>query len=329
MLNSADLIPMQNEGDLTMAVAQRKRARPPLAARSVGGLGIATLTVFLFVATIGLMAGLMTFWPVTSDESTSLTQAEQLTRERSLLLMVGLAGATGAMGHVLRSFFHYAGERKLVWSWVPSYFLTPLVGALFGTLLYIVVRAGLIPGSDNTANPFGFAAIAVLVGLFSGQAAAKLKQVFETIFAQTGTGSDSLDDERHEEHDEDEADADAAPKPKTGTASHPAIASVAPESGVVGDEVVLAGSGLDGVTSVLFGGDVASPATFDAGNRGLRTSVPAGARTGLLSVAVGGRAVRTAEPFQVIAIPDEEMASAPNGTAGDAAGAGRNGTGGG
>ena len=116
-----------------------------------------------------------------------------LTPEKDLLVAVALAGGVGAMAYVLRSFFKYVGERLLRNSWLLSYFLIPLVGAIMATIVYIVIRGGLISGGGiDQTNPFGFAAVAVLVGLFSAQAAEKLKQVFETLFAAPPAGKDAL-----------------------------------------------------------------------------------------------------------------------------------------
>jgi hypothetical protein len=169
----------------------------------VGGWWVVVLTVLLAAAALGLLAALFSFWPgsyegapVAPPPTVAVFLGREFTldRDHALMLMVGLAGATGSLGHVLRSFFRYVGERNLVWSWVPSYLLTPFVGALLATITYVVVRAGFIGVSGaSLGNPFGFAAIALLVGLFSGQAAQKLKDVFETIFTRVPTGSEAVE----------------------------------------------------------------------------------------------------------------------------------------
>ena len=99
---------------------------------------------------------------------------------------VALAGALGGVVHTLRSFSMYVGTRQLRWSWVPFNLLLPVVGALGGTLFYLVFRAGLFSSSTSTADasPFGFAAIAALVGLFSEQAVEKLRQIARQVFTE-------------------------------------------------------------------------------------------------------------------------------------------------
>ncbi len=268
--------------------------------RGVGARSAVALTVLFGVATVWLLYTLLAFWPpsyesnVTTAPNTTasyLGLTIVLDRERSLLVMVALAGATGAMGHVLRSFFRYVGERKLIWSWVPSYVLTPLVGALLGVITYVVVRAGLITGGTGglaLGNPFGFAAIGMLVGLFSGQAAEKLKEVFESLFAPAEAGKDSLD-----------------------TETAPTIHSFEPSEGRAGDAVAIVGTGLEPVTSVEFEQDRPSPAQWDAGASLLRTTVPTGAETG--SIAVGGGATKAAsiDPFVVLDDADGDGVSGP------------------
>jgi hypothetical protein len=51
---------------------------------------------------------------------------------------------------------------------------------------------GLITGTAAQVNFFGFAAISALVGLFSPEAADKLKQIFSTLFAPSRPGRDAL-----------------------------------------------------------------------------------------------------------------------------------------
>lgn len=100
--------------------------------------------------------------------------------------IVALAGALGGLVHTLRSFSMYVGTRYLRWSWIPFNLLLPVVGALGGTVFYLVFRGGLFSTSTaaTDANPFGFAAIAALVGLFSEQAIEKLRHIAKEMFAE-------------------------------------------------------------------------------------------------------------------------------------------------
>ncbi|MCQ0009594.1 hypothetical protein LUX73_36075 [Actinomadura madurae] len=115
-----------------------------------------------------------------------------MSRETSLFVIVMAAGALGAIAHVLRSFYWYVGNRALRRSWLPMYLLLPLVGALFGLIVYLVVRGGLTSpaGGASDVNPYGIAAIAALVGQFSRETAEKFRAVFSTLLAPAPPGSD-------------------------------------------------------------------------------------------------------------------------------------------
>jgi hypothetical protein len=102
----------------------------------------------------------------------------------------------------------YVGTRFLRWSWIPFNLLLPVVGALGGTVFYLVFRGGLFSTSTSATdvNPYGFAAVAALVGLFSEQAIEKLRHIAKEMFAEApkyepdafteaaGGGSSSGDD---------------------------------------------------------------------------------------------------------------------------------------
>jgi hypothetical protein len=162
----------------------------------VSGIGVIALTAVFVGYALVLVYAAMAFWPPTlplSSDPTAVPPATTTTffgqtvtiaREQNLLLLVAVLGSLGAMAYVLRSFYMYVGQRRLRWSWVASYFTTPFLGAVMATIVYILLRAGLVGGSGTQeGNIWGFAAVATLVGLFNVQAASKLKDIFEVIFA--------------------------------------------------------------------------------------------------------------------------------------------------
>ncbi len=164
---------------------------------------------FMTVA-VTLLAGLAlyslwAFWPITEKPGVSGSQGAvqrlnyfgwrpSLSHEFLFFVVVALAGALGGLVHSIRSFAWYVGNRDLHWSWIPFNLLLPVVGALGGTIFYLVLRAGLFSPSASTdqTSPFGFAAVAVLVGLFSEQALEKLKQVASNLFAERPKGEDHV-----------------------------------------------------------------------------------------------------------------------------------------
>jgi hypothetical protein len=113
--------------------------------------------------------------------------------EVRLLLIVILAGALGSLVHTVRSIFWYVGNRLLKWSWVPKYILQPFAGSALAVIFYVVVRGGFFSPQTTFENtsPFGFAALAALVGLFSEQAVLKLKKVAETVLESPAPGADA------------------------------------------------------------------------------------------------------------------------------------------
>ena len=89
-----------------------------------------------------------------------------------LLLIVIVCGALGSLIHSIRSIFWYIGNRKLVVSWLPMYYLLPCSGAILAVIFYLVIRGGFFSpeSSYRATSPFSFAALAALVGMFSQQA---------------------------------------------------------------------------------------------------------------------------------------------------------------
>jgi len=113
--------------------------------------------------------------------------------EVRLLWIVIFAGGLGSLIHALRSVYWYVGNRKLVWSWIGKYLMLPFAGSALAVVFYLVIRGGFFSpqaGFGNT-SPFGFAAMAALVGLFSEQAVLKLQEIAETVFTKPAPGADS------------------------------------------------------------------------------------------------------------------------------------------
>jgi hypothetical protein len=113
--------------------------------------------------------------------------------EQRLLLLVLLAGALGSILHDLRSVYWYVGNRKLVRSWMAMFIVLPFAGATLALIFYLVVRGGFFSpqSSFKETSPFGFAAFAALIGMFSPQAVLKLKEVAETLLTKPGEGVNS------------------------------------------------------------------------------------------------------------------------------------------
>src|SRR4051794_1140681 len=169
-----------------------------------------TMIVVLFVGTtlvsMLVLYSLWALWPDAVTPSGKVPEFQGVNwfgwhmrgvqRETLFFLVVALGGALGGLIHTIRSLSWYVGNRRFRWSWVPFNLMLPLVGALGGTVFYIVLRAGLFSPSTSVseASPFGFCAVALLVGLFSEQAMEKLRQVAANVFVEPGANADSLAD---------------------------------------------------------------------------------------------------------------------------------------
>lgn len=116
----------------------------------------------------------------------------QIWDEVRLLLIVIFGGALGSLVHALRSVYWYVGNRDLRRSWLVKYMLLPFAGSALALIFYVVVRGGFFAAQAGVqqTSPFGFVALAAMVGLFSEQAVLKLKEIAETVLSKPAPGSD-------------------------------------------------------------------------------------------------------------------------------------------
>jgi IPT/TIG domain len=236
---------------------------------------IILLAILLVLIMASLLYSLWQLWPpappgiqpqaetVQPMSSDFLWWELTLSREQNFLVIVALAGALGATVHGLRSLSTYVGERLMYQSWILLYLLLPWVGAALATIVYLVLRAGLIgAGGVNQTDPFGFAAVAGLVGLFSAQASEKLKKVFEELFAKVPPGSESVEE-----------------------LDRPTIISFRPAEGTTGTEVSITGANFDDETTVTFGA-AAAPVLPPVSDTQIRATVPSGLAPGRFKIRV-------------------------------------------
>lgn len=189
-----------------------------------------------------------------------------LSDEERLFLIVMFSGALGGLVHSLRSFYWYAGNRKLVLSWAGFYVTLPVLGATLATVFYVVVRGGFFsPQSEITdTSPFGFAALAALVGMFTEQAVEKLKKIMESTFADAPEGKDH-----------------AGPVVLT-------VSKISPPDGpqAGGTEVTITGKGFDKAPTVTFGGKAATDVKVAADGTSLTAKTPPGDALGAVDLEV-------------------------------------------
>lgn len=135
----------------------------------------------------------------------------------------------------------------------------------------IYVTGGINQGGDAAAsfiNPFGVAALAGLVGMFSKVAADKLNEVFVTMFKPAA------------------GQGDAKRRDKLAKVAMPTISAIDPKTGSTagGTTVTIKGTGFAEGIRVTFGGVAATTVTA-AGDTSLTAVTPAHA-AGVVDVAV-------------------------------------------
>lgn len=149
--------------------------------------------------------------------------------EDRLLIIVMLTGALGALVHAFRSLSWYIGNRQAVMSWMAMYIMLPFLGAGLAVVFYLVIRGGFFSPTStvDATSPFGFAALAALIGMFTEPAVIKLRKVATTIFEPPEKGKDHV-----------------GPAPK--------VANINPPKGPAGKPVIVTGSDFSAGVKVLF-----------------------------------------------------------------------------
>ena len=186
--------------------------------------------------------------------------------DTDLLLLVIFAGALGGTLHGLRSLYWYVGLRSLLKSWTLMYVLLPFTGATISVIFYSIMRAGLVPTPTSKDASIAVIAIAILVGLFSQQAAVKLKDIFEGILAKPAIGPAA------ESKPQGSVPPGGSPESKPGQGGpKPAFDKAV---GKPGDKVQIKGTGMKSVKSVTFGTIQLAPEDFTLKDGTLTVTVP-------------------------------------------------------
>lgn len=190
--------PAPDAADAAKAAAFAPSRRAPV-------WGQIVLGAFLIAMALVLVYVLMAIWPAVDAAAKYGTRrtisifwiSYRPTPDTALLALVVVMSALGSFVHAATSFIDYVGNRRLATSWMWWYIMRLLVGAALALLFYFAVRGGFF-GADTPSseiNPYGIAALAGLVGLFSKQATDKLREIFDTVFRTAqGYGDEARDD---------------------------------------------------------------------------------------------------------------------------------------
>ena len=191
--------------------------------RRVAGGSATLLGAYLLAIALGALYIVFCLWPTITDSAgdtaRSLLWCGRLSGEQPMILLIFAAGALGASIHALRSFFWYVGQRNLRANWIAMYLFLPIIGGALAVVFFIVFRGGLLSSEIalSQLNPVGFAALGVIVGMFSQQAILKLKDVANTLFTKPGEGKNaSPQPTAGDEKDEENTDEAKAKKQKRG-----------------------------------------------------------------------------------------------------------------
>ncbi len=154
-----------------------------------------TLGVYLLILPILLTCLLVAIWPSpfmpqgkTVPEIRSLWNFTDQVEVR-LLMIVLVSGALGSAVSAARTYANFHGLGRYEPSWTWWYLMKVPIGMGLALFLYMVVRGGLFSASlsdsgavMDTANPFGFAALGALAGMFAKEASDKLEEIFKAVF---------------------------------------------------------------------------------------------------------------------------------------------------
>lgn len=110
-------------------------------------------------------------------------KGETMDIDTHFVFLVVLAGSLGALIHGLAKLSHntwdgIVKQREALW-----YLSRPFLGAALAIAVYAVFRGGLLTTSNvEILNPYGMAAISIIVGLSTKQVTEKLKDMLDSVF---------------------------------------------------------------------------------------------------------------------------------------------------
>lgn len=146
---------------------------------------VGLLGLYLILLSVTLILALVHCWPVDADEDEGVLflWAFSLPAEMRLMMVVVIAGAMGGQVRILRAFAEQAAPERMERGVVAEYLTAPVVAASLALICYVAIRAVFFASFSGVeqANPYGFTAVAALVGLFSGAVIAKLKRVADAV----------------------------------------------------------------------------------------------------------------------------------------------------
>ena len=162
----------------------------------LGRTGTQLLSGYFILLSLVLTYSLYRFWPATASMTEPLLANPvvflfwqfSISDGSRLVVIAMLAGALGGHLHAMRSLAWYVGNRMLATRWLPRLLCLPLIGACLALAFYSFILTGFLTSAATAGliNPFGVAAAAGLIGLFSSQVTNQLTNIFLTLFKAPG-----------------------------------------------------------------------------------------------------------------------------------------------
>jgi hypothetical protein len=154
------------------------------------------IALYLILVAIGSGYVLLQLWPAqigTTQAPVSAGNATvsfwltpwtfRVSEEVRIIGLVLSAGAIGAVTSGLYAEFLHIAHDDFNSRWTLWYLARPFIGAFFGLIFYLALRAGLfsIGSSVTQLNVFGFTALAAIVGMFEEETLLKFRQIAESV----------------------------------------------------------------------------------------------------------------------------------------------------
>jgi hypothetical protein len=202
-----------------------------------------------------------------------------------------LAGALGSTVHAIRSLYWYIGNRDLKFSWIPMYIMLPLNGATIAVAFHLIILGGFVSNVEQSWS--AMIAIAAMVGLFSQQAALKMKDIANAIFTKPGAGEDN------------KPQASGAAPPSS--AQEPQVTGIEPNQGSEsgGQAVVISGACFAEGAKVSFGGNYATEVKV-VSDTSITAKAPPSQQPGKVVVEVinpSGKSGKLADGYSYTSVP--------------------------
>ena len=124
------------------------------------------------------------------------TDAKQAVPDRTLLCLVAIVGALGAIIHAMRSLYAFVGNGQLKYCWLPMYILLPCIGSALALIFFLILKGILSSGAGTGATyntTLGYLAVAGIVGLFTEETVVKIQEIAQTILGKKQDQKDPLD----------------------------------------------------------------------------------------------------------------------------------------